>query len=279
MPKPKWPAITVACLLLIALLAGASYFAGLTAPESYPRMSSLNSGPEGARLLFDSLANTHSLTVSRNYLPFSQWRPRSATILLLSLPASDLNFASKEDLLELEMLAQANNRVVLCIPDDSLAAQQENKKETPKPPVIKSRWGIQIYAKKADKGKKESDPDLILDADSSWRPVNGLDDAVEKHFGKEGAIVVALHGDDLSNEIFATDADVLDEVPPLIGQHASVVFDETHLGIEESGKHGRPSASLQIAGPRCRAAHRGRPVHLEPVREFPTSHTIRKQPG
>ncbi len=55
--------------------------------------------------------------------------------------------------------------------------------------------------------KKDSD-DAVMDYDSSWQPVDGLDDAVEKHFGKQGTIMIALHSDDFSNESIATDAEL-----------------------------------------------------------------------
>ena len=230
MLKPKWPGVTLTVLLLMALVVGVAYFAGLTAPESYPEMSSLNSGPKGAKLLFDALAKMHPLTVNRNYSPFSQWRPKSTTILFLSLTSLALDSAEKDDLIELERLARANNRVVLCIPDDSVVVELNKKK----PPLVRTRGGIQVF-KKEGKPTKDTDAGLVLDYDSSWQPVNGLAAAVEKHFDKGGAVVVALHSEDFSNESLATDADVLDEVPLLIGRNTAVVFDETHLGIEESG--------------------------------------------
>jgi hypothetical protein len=228
MGKPSWPPVTLAVLLLLALVAGLSYFAGLTTPSSYPEMSSLNSGPQGTKLLFDALSSMRPLSVRRNYLPFGRWRPSSSTVLVLSLWSSVLNLASKEDLVEIETLMRANNRVVLCIPDDSSPGKSDGKKM----PLIKTRWGIQVFQKEA--AKKGDDPELILDYDSSWQPVSGLDDAVEKQFGA-GSVVVALHSDDFSNESLATDSSYLAEVPLLIGRHTSVVFDETHFGIEESG--------------------------------------------
>jgi hypothetical protein len=216
-------------LLFIALVAGFLHFAGLITPTSYPNMSSLNTGPHGAKLLFDALTSIHQLAVSRNYVPFSQWHPSSSTILLLDLRSSTLDLAPKEDLVELENLTHTNNRVVLCIADGSFIG----KPDTKKPLLIKTRWGIQIFAK--DKQSKDKDSEGTLDYDSSWKPVNGVDDAVEKRFGAAGSVVVALHSEDLSNQSLATDAAVLDEISPLIGYHTSVVFDETHLGIEQSG--------------------------------------------
>ncbi len=230
MSKRSWPTLLMAGLLLVALLLGLAHFAGLATPDVYPNMSSLNAGPRGAKLLFDSLKSIEPLAVSRNFLSLRQWRPASTTILLLSFNPLRFNSAGKTDLSELEQLTRNNNRVVLCIPDHILPLKPDPKKQS----LVRTRWGIQILQNE-DKNRKEDDPDLVLDYDSSWRPVNGMDDAVEKRFGTAGSIVVALHSDDLSNENLATDTSALDEIPPLIGQHSSVAFDETHLGIEESG--------------------------------------------
>ncbi len=123
MQKPKWPSVAITVALLLVLLAGATYFAGLTAPQSYPDMSSLNAGPDGGKLLFDALSRMHPLTVSRNYMPFSRWHPSGSTILLFDVSPPSLTSSSKEDLVELENLAKANNRVVICMPDDATHGQ------------------------------------------------------------------------------------------------------------------------------------------------------------
>jgi hypothetical protein len=224
MRKAKWPSVTLACVLLAALLAGFAYFVGLQSPESYPQMSSLNSGPKGSKLLFDALNRMPAMAVTRNYLPFSRWRPASSTILLLSVSPSTLTYASKQDLVEVEAFAQANSRVVIGVPDDSPAASLNEKN----PPLIKKRWGIQISATKDTK-------QVVLDYDSSWQPANGLNEAVEKRFGAGGSVVIAMHSNNFSNEHLATNASFLEQVPALIGAHTDVIFDETHLGIEESG--------------------------------------------
>jgi hypothetical protein len=241
MPKRKWPATVLVVLLLTALSAGLFYLAG-TGATSYPKMSSLNTGPNGAKLLFDALSRMPALSVRRNLLPSSQWHPSSTTILVLGMQPARLNLAEKDDLVELEQLAQKSNRIVLAIDDNNFIG-----KPAPKEPfLMKSRWGIQILraAKSTDK-----DPDLTLDFDSSWQPVNGIDDAVEKHFASAGGtIVVALHSEDLSNETLATDATVLDEIAPLLGPQTSVVFDETHLGIEESGSIASLALRFKLQG-------------------------------
>ena len=171
----------------------------------------------------------HPLAVSRNYVPFSQWHPSASTILLLGVWPATLTGAEKEDLIEIEKLADANNRIVICLPDDATFDKLKAKHL----PLLKTRWGIQIYEN--NKGKKDDPADIVMDYDASWQPVNGLDDTVEKRFGKSGSVVIALHSYDFANESLATDASYLDEVPLLLGSKTAIVFDETHFGMEESG--------------------------------------------
>jgi hypothetical protein len=228
MPKRKWPAVTLAALLLLTLVVGLLHFAGLTTPDAYPSMSSLNSGPKGMKLLFDALSNMHPLSVSRNYLPFSQWHPSSTTVLMLGITPETFNSFEKDDLIQLERLAQHNNRIVLGVRDAGFIGKPDPKKPYP----VKMRWGVQIV-----KGPKTdaSASSPLLDNDSSWQPVPGMTYTIEKHFGNSGVIVIALHSDALSNGYIATNPTNLQEIPSMIGPNTSIVFEETHLGIEESG--------------------------------------------
>jgi len=161
----------------------------------------------------------HPLSVSRNYLPFSQWHPNSTTVLMLGVTPDTFDSFEKDDLVRLERLAQHNNRIVLGVRDSRLIGKPDPKKPYP----VKARWGVQIV-----KGPN-------TDNDSSWQPVPGMTYTIEKHFGKSGVIVIALHSDALSNGYLATNPDNLQEIPSMIGENTSIVFEETHLGIEESG--------------------------------------------
>jgi hypothetical protein len=220
-------------LLLIVLSAGLFYFGGMTLSSAQPNMSSLNSGPKGAKLLFDTLQGTRALSVSRNYSPLSRWRPSATAVLFLEVKALDLNNADKDDLIELEHLTQPNNRLVLIIEDASPLYDLDSVvKNSKRMPIAKPRWGIRIINARDKDSKKEM---RRLEYDSSWQPVNGLDDAAEKHFGAHGAVIVSLHSSDFSNEALAAHAGSLNRIPPLLGSYQSVAFEETHLGIEESG--------------------------------------------
>ena len=79
--------------------------------EVYPEYSSLRASPNGAKLLYDSLARTPGVTVSRNYLPLGYLEESNAAIFLLALNAD--MFDGPEPYLDpIERLAKRGNRVV-----------------------------------------------------------------------------------------------------------------------------------------------------------------------
>jgi len=214
MPKRNWPAVVAVCLLFAILFAGLLYFAGFNSTHLYPEMSSLNSGPRGTKLLFDALGKIHTVKVTRNYLPLSQWRPSSTTILFFAVYPTTLNTFDGY-LRELEKLSQPDNRIVLFLADSHV----ESKANL----TAKDRWGITVVNDKYG---------TALQHDSTWQQVSRKQDAWEKHFAQGGTVVVALGSEAFSNESLSGVADL---IPPLIGQNNTVAFEETHLGIEESG--------------------------------------------
>jgi hypothetical protein len=222
MRKRNWPAALLAGMLLLALLAGLLYFAGLDSPGTYPEMSSFNPEPSGAKLLFDTMSGVGKFSVTRNYLPLSQWRPANTSVVFLGIPADTLNIADKDFFSELERLSQPNNRLILFITKDKLQAKFNPKK----PPVLGGRWGVELY----DTGKR-----IILKHDSSWQGVVGVERAWEKRFPNGGTVVLALYSEQFSNESLAKDDAPLNLFLPLMGANTSVAFEETHLGIEETG--------------------------------------------
>jgi hypothetical protein len=227
MPKRKWPAFVSVGLLLAGMLGGMLHFAGIESSGSYPAMSSLDAGPKGAKLLFDSLASIQSLTVSRNYRPLNQWHPSATAILLLAVRADTLNNTDARYIAMLERLSQPNNRLILALTDDVLQFPAGDPK---KPPAIIARWGL--TAINAGPRKKA---ELRIEHDSSWRELSAAKYAWEKHFGKGGTVVVVQHSGLFANEKVIADKTSQALVPALLGNNSSVAFEETHLGLEESG--------------------------------------------
>src|ERR1035438_4391593 len=79
--------------------------------DVYPAYSSLRASPDGAKLLYDSLARTPALTVTRNYFPPEYLDASHATIFFLALNAGEL--AAQPE--SYERLANRGNRVVAAL--------------------------------------------------------------------------------------------------------------------------------------------------------------------
>ena len=78
--------------------------------DVYPDYSSMKATPEGAKLLYDGLAGTRGLSVSRNYSPIEYSDESNAAILLLGIKATTFGEAAQPYIEPLERLAKRGNR-------------------------------------------------------------------------------------------------------------------------------------------------------------------------
>ena len=133
-------------LLALAALAFAAGMARLfdreyATGETYPEYSSLRAGPEGGKLLFDSLARVPGVKVERNYLPIEFSDVRGATIFLLGIAPEELDNVD-QILKPIEKLAGRGNRIVLGL-------HYEAGLETLKAEDLEKQWGVR-YATDTD---------------------------------------------------------------------------------------------------------------------------------
>jgi hypothetical protein len=184
--------------------------------DFYPEYSSLRTDPLGAKLLYDALARLPGLSVARGYTPLDFFQEHSATILLLGTRAAALDEA---DFLEqLETAARRGNRVVSTL---ASAAPPEKSRGT-----LERTWGVRLrYA-----GHRYD-----FDRAEGWKKLNfgNRPAAIERAFGK-GSIVLFASSEPFANQSTVTGED-LGSVSAAIGPNTHVWFDETHLGIAESG--------------------------------------------
>src|ERR1700683_2404588 len=101
-----WKATAMAVALAAVFLGGlvALFNADFAGGEVYPEYSTLRADPDGAKLLFESLARLPGLAVTRNFMPVQNLAANAATVVLLGL--------HELDPAELERLAGSGNRVV-----------------------------------------------------------------------------------------------------------------------------------------------------------------------
>ena len=192
-----------------------------TSGAIYPQWSSLRADPDGTRLLFDSLTGTGHLRPTRNYKDIAEVHEHNATLLLIGMQPASLIGASAKELGVFEKLATNGNRVVIALDADGGFPNTSKTAE-----ALEKRWGVV-----AVKGSFRKSDGWITDTSiDDKKPV-----IIERAFGS-GVIVLAANADDLSNETLA-EAEPKDSAAllKLIGPNPRIIFDESHLGVEESG--------------------------------------------
>lgn len=216
-------AVILAILLISALtwgmlrLLGAQYAAG----NFYPEYSSLRAAPKGTKLLFDSLSRLPELKVTRNYLPLDYFQGSATDVLVLGLRPGTVDAPFLQ---RLERVARNGNRVIA-----ALVFAREDKLADHLP--LDQIWHIRLVV---DPDSKHEHP-LSLSAGSEWkaRMTSGAKTlAVERPFGS-GSLLLLAESDVFSNETLI--AGRLEDALDAISSRPTVVFDEQHFGITESG--------------------------------------------
>ncbi len=212
-------ALTLA--LLAGLAAGIVHFSRFASPAAYAVASSLRSDESGTELLFDALTREPSLLVERNYLPIDQFRAHDAVLFYLDVSAASLPLQSPDLFHRLQQIARDGNRLVVGF-DTATALSAGAGSKTIRSDAV--TWGVHV---------ETSPSGTTVTPDKSWMPlpVPGL---YEREFGT-GSIVLVVDDSRLRNKALAAKAESRALVPVLIGSRKRVVFDESHLGIAETG--------------------------------------------
>jgi hypothetical protein len=190
--------------------------------DIYPDYSSMKASPTGAKLLFESLARTPGLSVSRNYSPIEFSDESNAAIFLLAINANVFAGAAQPYLDPIERLANRGNRVVA-----SLNWEDRDKPEHVE--ELAKRWHVKLGFDKDQKWL------YVADA-GDWRVLDRSGSkilAIERDFQK-GSVVLFAESRGFANKSVAQ-LDHLDRVTAAIGAKSRVIFDEQHFGLGESG--------------------------------------------
>ena len=210
-----WPAVLGLALLFAAALIALfnSDFAG---GEVYPEYSTLRADPGGAKLLFDSLARVPGVNVSRNFMPLANLAANGSTVVLLGLHGPDLD--------AIEKLAKSGARVVAALRADWEPEPKESA-------AIFDQWQVRLEV------EAEKPPSRLYFSEArGWSATEGSGGkltAIERPFGRGTVALLAASGD-FSNQS-TVEQDSLPEVTAALGSNSRIVFDESHLGIAESG--------------------------------------------
>jgi hypothetical protein len=218
LPHKGWAA-ALAVALAAVFLGGlvALFTADFAGGQVYPEYSTLRADPDGAKLLFESLARLPGLMVTRNFMPLQNLEANGSTVALLGLRELDPD--------ELEKLAGRGNRVVAALREDW-------RPETKESDEIFKQWQVRI----AVDHEKDQPDRLYFSKAQGWNAMessSGKLVAIEREFGR-GTVALLAASSDFSNES-AVEADRLPQVTAALGASSRIVFDESHLGIAESG--------------------------------------------
>jgi hypothetical protein len=189
----------------------------------YPEYSSLRADPEGGKLLFDALGKLPGITVERNFMPLSALPEKHAALLMIGVEPQSLN--SESELQTLGELAYAGNRVVL-------AFHFERSLSELKTPVLAKTWDV-ITA--TDRSGPRGHPFFFRES-KGWTALRLSGEkilAMERRFGS-GSVLLAAESDGFANSAVWSGRE-MDLISQAIGEYRRVVFDESHLGIAESG--------------------------------------------
>jgi len=189
--------------------------------DVYPEYSSLRASPYGEKLLYDSLARTPGVVVSRNYYPLEYLEESGATILFLALNPNEL--ADQPE--RYERLAGRGNRVVAAFDWDEKQKPQHAEE-------LEKHWHVKLGFDPGEKPRRR----LWFSDAPDWRVLNRDGQkilAIERDFEK-GSVALFAESRDFNNAS-TVEFDRLPLLSAAIGPNSRVIFDEQHFGIAESG--------------------------------------------
>ncbi len=254
----------LAALLCAAVAAGAFLFLDLVLARGdvYPPYSSFRSDPLGTRALFEALGEQPDLDVKRLLSPLPAGPDAaSAVVLAAGLPVEVLEGATREEAEEAEAFLRAGGRLVLALRTDDAAdvprtthGGKKGSAPRPRPTVdLPDRWGVAVRpaasapVTAARRAPGADAPGRPLPPTLSWRShlrlelrsgqwttlyaVDGAPVVASRPFGR-GTLVLLTDASLLTNEAMRKER-ASAFLARLVGEKKTVLFDETHLGVEE----------------------------------------------
>ena len=235
--------------------------------DIYPAYSTLRTDPLGAKAFFESLSRLDQFEVTRNEKPLDQFSAANTTLFCLG--ATGLS-ASEKEIENLEQFVNRGGRLVITFypqSTDSFLVERPKPTPSPKPspsaspeeapPLVKflstlevaKRWEFKTHTdKKLFKNPAQAVEPTTVDQKISWHSALQFKDSasvwkivyasgefpvvIERAMG-EGSIVLASDSYFASNEALRRERHAA-FLSWLVGKNRRVMFDETHLGINES---------------------------------------------
>lgn len=249
-PKNRRIGLIAVCAVA-ALFALAVIYSILRRTEStynYPSYSSLNNGEQGTKAYFDALSRL-GFTPSRNFKLLHKLEGSRTAIFYAGAEMGTFRFSEEQELKQFEELAGGGARMIIAFDPEAVISMHPDKgkkKEDAPEDRLKTRWGIQLAH--VDRKVSNEDRAVLKGLDmlpvnwqfSSWSQAwapshlrNGAPLFLERPFGK-GSIVLIANSKLFTNRelLVQPDVDALTAAP---GTYREIIFDESHLGLEDTG--------------------------------------------
>lgn len=220
MKRYRWVWATLALAAVFVTVVLRLFGIEFSTGQTYPEYSTLRADLRGAKLLYNSLAGISGLNVTRNFLPLNTLTSEAATLVLLACdPGDSLDVIDK--------LATGGERIVIALPDDF----------NPSAPERFALRHLGLRFEKVD-ATKDRDAHWQLSEAQGWTVIDrdgGQLNAVEKNSGKGSLVVFADSNAFSDNSTVDEQTEELTPIAKAIGVNSRVIFDESHLGVTESG--------------------------------------------
>ncbi|MCX6621905.1 MAG: hypothetical protein NTY38_12700, partial [Acidobacteria bacterium] len=156
------------------------------------------------------------------FVPWKLFAGSGSAVLLLGVEAQELRWMPESFFVEVEQAAGRGNRVVLGL----LTSRELRRPDTGDEAGMTRRWGVRVEV-----AVKEA-LEIRLAAGKEWASLDG-DVMVERRFGK-GSVVLVADGALFSNGSQAR-MPRGGQLAKILGGERRIVFEESHLGVVESG--------------------------------------------
>ncbi len=250
--------------LTIAMLAGLIWgleqiaLTPLQTGDAYPPFSTLRADPQGAKALYESLAELPGITVERLYKQRQKLSSSRDAMFVLGVNPVAWSAIDVKTLHDYEKLVYDGGRLVIGF------LPVRTPGELPEKRAVEELWGIKFqycpvlndYSSKATPRETA----LFFEPGPDWRvliptvrslpvtawPTQPAADAIEKSFGN-GTVVLLAETYPLSNEGLRDERDA-EMIAKLAGPAQRITFDENHFGVTETGSIAKLMRRYRLQG-------------------------------
>jgi hypothetical protein len=211
---------------------------------NYPSYSSLNNGDQGTKAYFEALRKLNFFP-ERNFKPIHNLEGAAADIFYAGTNLAAFRYAETKEFEQFERLAQQGARLIIAF-DATGTVNLRTAPSKAREDVLKRRWGIELTYTRRNISKAASNFMASLEVlpvtwhFSSWTREWSASETrqdkplfLERHFGKGSILLIANAALFTNRELLLhPDSHALAAAP---GPHRKVIFDESHLGLEDTG--------------------------------------------